>query len=100
MIFKCRYHKTLCPHIPGRGTKGSVGIYLPTEREYTDVDDKSLKHAMKEIRGGWNKSSLFLSALPQATSMTSVTGKMRKSVVKIPRSKVAPQLLTKLDCCN
>ena len=78
----------------------SVGVYLPMARSYMDVDEQSLKRAVREVGGGWNTSSLFLPATSTATCVTSQTGKMRKSVVKIPRSKVGPELVKKLDGCK
>ena len=92
--------QTLRSLIAGRGAEDSVGIYLPTARGYFDVDEKALKQAVKEVGGGWNTSSLFLPATSVATCVTSETGKTRKSVVKIPRSKVAPNLLKRLDSCK
>ena len=92
--------QTLHSNIPGRSMEDSVGVYLPTARGYMDIDGKSLRCAVREVGGGWNTSSLFLPATSQETSVTSQTGKMRKSVVKIPRSKVAPQLIKKLDNCK
>ena len=65
-----------------------------------DVDDRRLREAVRDVGGGWNKACLFLPATSTATRVNSETGTTRKSVVKIPRSKVAPKLLEKLDACK
>ena len=100
MILQCRCYKPSAQIFRAGVWKIPVGVYLPTARGYMDIDDKSLKCAVREVSGGWNTSSLFLPATSKETSVTSQTGKMRKSVVKIPRSKVAPQLIRKLDDCK
>ena len=66
--------QTLRSNIPGRSMEDSVGIYLPTARGYMEIDEHSLKRAVREVGGGWNTSSLFLPATSTATSVTSQTG--------------------------
>ena len=62
-----------------------------------DVDDRRLREAVRDVGGGWNKACLFILATSTATRVNSETGTTRK---KIPRSKVAPKLLEKLDACK
>ena len=41
--------QTLRSNIQGRSMEDSVGVYLPTARGYMDVDEQSLKRAVREV---------------------------------------------------
>ena len=95
--------QTLRARVPSRGksaTEDHVCIYLPNARKIVEFNEEKLKAEIQYVGGGWNKSCLFLSTPSDAIIVTSETGTSKKSVIKIPRSKVDTLLLDKLDCCK
>ena len=78
-----------------------VGLYMPMIRQYVpDLNEKSMKEAVREAGGSINQSGLFLAATSEALSVTSASGINRRSVVYVPRMKISRGVLRRLDRCK